>query len=75
MNKYDPVKRGLFDTKPQIDEDILSRVLGKDETFRVVDEFKDLEAELNELTLKEMRLKNTIEQMEPWRFWIFPWRM
>ena len=67
MNQYNPVKSGLFDTKPQVDTQELARVFdSRNEILAVVSELRRLEDSLNEISLNETRLNNTIMQMEPW---------
>jgi V/A-type H+-transporting ATPase subunit I len=67
IGKYNPVKKGMFEMKPQVDVKALSEVLrSRNEIFKVVDECRRLDEELNGLGLKDTRLKNTIIQMEPW---------
>ena len=73
LNQYKPVKKGMFDPKPEVDQEALSAALSsRDEILKVVDECRKLEEDLNELGLRENRLNNTIIQMEPWRLLDIP---
>ncbi len=68
LNKYQPVKKGMFDMKPEVDKKTLLQALDtRHETLKLVDQCRKLDEELSQLSLRENRLNNTIVQIEPWR--------
>ncbi|NLI60877.1 MAG: V-type ATP synthase subunit I [Clostridiales bacterium] len=68
INTYSPVKKSMFDMKSEVEVHKLSAALDSvHHILKVVDECRKLEDELNELSLRDTRLINTISQMEPWQ--------
>ena len=67
FNRYKPLKRGIFDVKPQVEaRELLETLDSRDEILKIADQCRSLEEELSELALRENRLYSTIGQMEPW---------
>lgn len=73
FNRYKPLKRGIFDVKPQVEaRELLETLDSRDEILKIADQCRSLEEELSELALRENRLYSTIGQMEPWMFLDIP---
>lgn len=67
LDRHKPLKKGMFDLKPQVEAHELLKILDSREVIlSIADQCRSLEDELNELALRENRLRNTISQMEPW---------
>lgn len=66
LNKYKPIKKGMFDMKPQVTIHDLSRALSsREKILKAATKCIDHEEGLSDISVKENRLKNLISQMEP----------
>lgn len=67
LDRYNPVKKGLFDSKPVIDpEDLTKAYQNSDELIERAHKIIELEDQLKDLDLRVNRLNTTIDQMLPW---------